>query len=320
MTDQLLTMEKRSGACGRHVPVMCAEMVEVLAPGSSGIYFDGTLGSGGYAEALLEASGPDGRVIGVDVDAAAVERCRERFARYGERAILIHAGYHQAGEVLAGLGVPAVDGAVLDFGLSSDQLQDAGRGFSFQKDGPLDMRFDSSRGEPASEYLERISSNELEEILATYGEERYCKKLARAIHGEARRGGVKTTRDLVRIVEQLLGRRRGKIHPATRVFQAIRIAVNREAEHVRIGLRVIPRYLAPGARFCVVSYHSLEDREVKTAFRERAGDRERWKVLTPKPLRPSAGEVSRNPRARSARMRVLEARGAALAAAGGSAS
>lgn len=307
MTVQALTIENKSAAPGRHVPVMCEEMIKALAPKAGGIYFDGTLGSGGYAEALLEASGPDGRVIGVDVDAGALERCRERFARHGVRAILIHAGYHQAGEVLAEFGIPAVDGAVLDLGLSSDQLQNAERGFSFQKDGPLDMRFDSSQGESAAEYLQRISSNELEEILATYGEERYCKKLARAIHEEARHGGVKTTRDLVRIVERLLGSRRGKIHPATRVFQALRIVVNRELERVRLGLEVIPRYLAPGARFCVVSYHSLEDREVKRAFRERAREGGRWKVLTAKPLRPSAEEVSRNPRARSARMRVLEA-------------
>jgi 16S rRNA (cytosine1402-N4)-methyltransferase len=290
-----------------HVPVMCAEMIEALVPQDDGIYFDGTVGAGGYTEALLQASGPSGRVIGVDMDETAIESCNRRFLEYGDRVRLFHAGYHEVGAVLTELGIRTIHGAVLDLGLSSDQLHDAARGFSFQTAGPLDMRFDTSSGESVSQYLERISTNELEEILATYGEERYCKKLARAISTEVQRGGLETTKDLVRIVERLLGTRRGKIHPATRVFQALRIAVNHEVENLRLGLERIPQCLGEGARFCVVSYHSLEDREVKVSFRTRARERGTWRVVTPKPWRPTAAEVLNNPRARSARMRVLEA-------------
>ncbi|MGC8908189.1 MAG: 16S rRNA (cytosine(1402)-N(4))-methyltransferase RsmH [Desulfomonilaceae bacterium] len=289
-----------------HIPVLCEEMIQALAPRSGGVYLDGTLGAGGYAEALLEASSPAGRVIGLDLDADAVERARQRLARYGECVVLVHAGFHEAAAALARLGVGAVDGAVLDLGLSSDQLDDPKRGFSFMRPGPLDMRFDASSGATALEMLRSFSARELEEILATYGEERYCKKLARAISRAAAGGDLETTADLARVVESALRGRRGRIHPATRVFQALRIAVNREIENLRSALWEIPGLLAPGGRFCVVSYHSLEDREVKAAFRALARSGQGWRLATPKPIRPSADEIARNPRARSARMRVIE--------------
>ena len=210
------------------------------------------------------------------------------------------------GAILARLGIPALNGAVLDLGLSSDQLDDPERGFSFRFTGPLDMRFDTTSGEGLTEYLQNTSAKKLEEILATYGEERYCKKLARGIMAASDRGELVTTDDLARIVTQLLGGRRGRIHPATRTFQALRIAVNRELERLDAALVDIPLMLAADGRFCVVSYHSLEDRAVKLSFQQRRTEPQRWRLVTRKPLRPSAEESRTNPRARSARMRVLE--------------
>jgi len=289
-----------------HIPVLCKEMIQALAPISGGVYLDGTVGAGGYAEAILEATHPAGRVIGLDVDKDAVEKSRQRLSLYGNQVILVHAGFHEARSVLESLGVHGINGAVLDLGLSSDQLDNPTRGFSFQRSGPLDMRFDASSGKTAFEYLQQFSAHELEEILATYGEERYCKKLARAIFDAATHGSLETTADLARVIEKALRGRRGKIHPATRVFQALRIVVNSEMERLRKALLEIPRLLAPGARFCVVSYHSLEDREVKTAFRNMGRISVQWRLVTRKPVRPMLREIATNPRARSARMRVIE--------------
>jgi 16S rRNA (cytosine1402-N4)-methyltransferase len=290
-----------------HIPALLSEIIEALAPHPGGVYLDGTLGAGGYAEAILNASEPDGKVIGLDLDLAAIEETARRLASYGERFVAVHGGYHEAAAILDRLGVSAVDGAVLDLGLSSDQLEDPARGFSFRFEGPLDMRFDTSAGEDVLQYLRRISVKQLEEILATYGEERYCKKLSRGILEARDRGELKTTLDLAEVVSRLQGNRRGKIHPATRVFQALRIAVNRELENLAAALQDIPQLLAAGGRFCIVSYHSLEDRAVKHAFKDRAREKERWLIVTPKPVRPTVLETRTNPRARSARMRVLQA-------------
>jgi 16S rRNA (cytosine1402-N4)-methyltransferase len=227
--------------------------------------------------------------------------------RFGERFKAIHGGFHDAKTILESVGVTSLDGAVLDLGLSSNQLEDPQRGFSFRFEGPLDMRFDTTSGEGVLEYLRNISATKLEEILATYGEERYCKKLARGIIIARDRGELMTTDDLAAAIVRIMGGRRGKIHPATRTFQALRIAVNREMENLERALQDIPALLAPGARFCIVSYHSLEDRAVKQSFREKRKDSLQWKVLHAKPVRPSRAEIAANPRARSARMRVLEA-------------
>lgn len=289
-----------------HVPVLLREVVEALRPAPRGVYLDGTLGAGGYAEAILEASNPDGIVVGIDLDTAAVQRAQLRLERFGQRFRGVHGGFHQARTILARLGIPALNGAVLDLGLSSDQLDDPERGFSFRFTSPLDMRFDTTSGEGLTEYLQNTSVKKLEEILATYGEERYCKKLARGIMAARDRGELVTTDDLARIVTQLLGGRRGRIHPATRTFQALRIAVNRELERLDAALVDIPLLLAADGRFCVVSYHSLEDRAVKLSFQQRRKEPQRWRLVTRKPLRPSAEESRINPRARSARMRVLE--------------
>jgi 16S rRNA (cytosine1402-N4)-methyltransferase len=292
-----------------HVPVLLQEMLEALEPKSGCLYLDGTLGDGGYAQAILEASAPDGRVIGLDLDPEAIEGARCRLAPFGERFQAVHAGFHDVQAVLESLGIPALNGAVLDLGLRSGQVDDPGRGFSFRFEGPLDMRFDTTAGERVLDLLRRISAKQLEEILATYGEERYCKKLSRGILAALDRGTLETTLDLAELIEKLLGGRRGKIHPATRTFQALRIAVNRECENLDKALENLPKFLAPGASLCVVSYHSLEDRAVKLAFREKKREAARWSVVTPRPIRPSVEETRTNPRARSARLRVLKALG-----------
>ncbi len=290
-----------------HVPVLLQEVLQNLRPHSAGIYLDGTLGTGGYSKGILDASCPDGKVVGLDLDPQAVRQTVLRLQAYGERFHAVHGGFQEAGRILMELGVAAIDGAVLDLGLSSEQLDDPKRGFSFRFDGPLDMRFDTTSEEGVLDLLETISVNKLEEILATYGEERYCKRLARGILEARRRGALSTTQDLANAVSRILAGRRGKIHPATRTFQALRIAVNRELENLSRALIDIPPLLKPGGRFCVVSYHSLEDGAVKRSFRDRKKDPQRWVIVTPKPMRPSIEEMKNNPRSRSARMRVLEA-------------
>lgn len=248
-------------------------------------------------------------MIGLDLDLGAIESARSRLEAFGARFTGVHAGFHEVANVLESRGIAALDGAVLDLGLRSGQVDDPARGFSFRFEGPLDMRFDTAGGERALDLLRRISAKQLEEILATYGEERYCKKLSRGILAAIDRGTVETTLDLAELVNKLLGGRRGKIHPATRTFQALRIAVNRECENLDKALEDIPKFLAPGASLCIVSYHSLEDRAVKLAFREKKRDKARWALVTPRPIRPSVEEIRSNPRARSARLRVLTALG-----------
>jgi 16S rRNA (cytosine1402-N4)-methyltransferase len=286
--------------------VLLGEVLAALRPRSGGIYLDGTLGAGGYAEAILRESSPDGVVIALDLDDRAVCKARERLSEFRERFRAVHGGFHDAANIVRSMDVTAIDGAVLDLGLSSDQLEDPERGFSFRWNSPMDMRFDTSSGQSLADYLQDLSAKKLEEILATYGEERYCKKLARGIVDARDRGRLATTSDLVEAVTGILGGRRGKIHPATRTFQALRIAVNDEMANLKAGLEDIPLLLKPGGRFCVVSYHSLEDRQVKLSFRERARDKHQWQLVTKRPVRPSEDERRSNPRSRSARMRTLE--------------
>jgi len=282
-------------------------MLDALKPRPGGTYLDGTLGGGGYAEAILMASEPDGVVVGLDLDAAAVVRAEERLARFSTRFVARHAGFQAAPEVLAALGIASVDGAVLDLGLSSDQVEDRERGFSFTLEGPLDMRFDVDSGLPLSEFLKAVNAKELERIISAYGEERYSRRIARGLVEARDRGGLGTTVELARLIARLVPKRPAKIHPATRTFQALRIAVNHELDNIERGLDEIPRLLNPGGRLCVVAYHSLEDRLVKRSFQEKKKDLANWVVVTRRPVGPSPEEVRRNPRARSAKMRVLEA-------------
>ena len=286
---------------------MLTEIIQFLRPRPSGVYLDGTLGAGGYTEQILRASAPDGMVIGLDLDSQAIARTRSRLAEYGARFRAAHAGFHEARKIMEDLDIDTVDGAVLDLGLSSEQLEDPKRGFSFRSAGPLDMRFDPAAGQPLVDYLSTVSTQELEKILSTYSDERYYRKLARGILQARDRGKLETTEDLAGVIVRIIGGRRGKIHPATRTFQALRIAVNRELDNLATALEEIPTLLKTGARFCIVSYHSLEDRAVKLSFRERKKQSDRWLVVTSRPIRAAAEEIKLNPRARSARMRVLEA-------------
>ncbi|MFZ5864717.1 MAG: 16S rRNA (cytosine(1402)-N(4))-methyltransferase RsmH [Thermodesulfobacteriota bacterium] len=293
-----------------HVPVLLNEMLQLLKPRAGGIYLDGTLGAGGYSEAILTVSNPDSRVVALDLDTSAVERARVRLAAFGERFRAIQRGFQDAREILRSLGIDRIDGAVLDLGLSSDQLEAAERGFSFLRSGPLDMRFDPEAPEGLADLLDRVTEEELARMITMYGEEKRSRRIARAVLSAQRGGELKSTEDLARVIAKSVGFGSGKIHPATRTFQALRIAVNRELENLERALEEIPTLLSPGGRFCVVSYHSLEDRRVKHSFRDRVSSgRSKWALITKKAIKSSKEEIRANPRARSARLRVLEAIG-----------
>jgi 16S rRNA (cytosine1402-N4)-methyltransferase len=279
---------------------MLDEVLQWLAPRPGAVIVDGTLGGGGHAAALAERVGAAGWVVALDRDPEAVDLARRNLA--GLPVELVHANFSDLPEVLAGLAVSAVDGVVLDLGVSSLQLADQQRGFSFSAEGPLDLRFDPTAGQPAWRLLERLSAEHLADLIYRYGEERYSRRIARAVVQARRSGPIRTAGRLAELVRRCVPHRPGgtRIDPATRTFQALRIAVNDELESLETALRRVPDCLRPPGRMAVISFHSLEDRRVKQAF---AGD-ERLEVLTRKPVRPTAREVARNPRARSARLRV----------------
>jgi 16S rRNA (cytosine1402-N4)-methyltransferase len=285
-----------------HVPVLLDQVIQWLAPRAGGVLVDGTLGGGGHARALAAAVGPQGRVIGLDRDPAAIEAAKAGLR--GLRIKAVHANFCDLPEVLKPLEIDAVDGVVLDLGLSSDQLADPNRGFSFSAEGPLDLRFDPLSGEPARRLIGRLSIEHLTQLLSYFGEERYSRRIAQAIVGRRRERPIETAADLAELIRQSVPKKPGgeRIDPATRTFQALRIAVNDELKSLEIALRRIPDCLRPGARMAVISYHSLEDRRVKEAFRND----QRLKVLTRKPIRPDEEETARNPRSRSAKLRVAE--------------
>lgn len=284
-----------------HAPVLVAEVVQGLQPRAEGMYVDGTVGGGGHAAALLAASGPSGRLLGLDWDEEAVAASRERLREFGERVRLVVASYAELERVLMSVGVTAVDGVLLDLGVSSRQFDEPARGFSFQQDGPLDMRMSRQLTTTAADIIRMASVAELAEIFLRYGEERRARFIARAIDRERQRQPITTTQQLAR----LCGEKRSRIHPATRVFQALRIAVNRELDNLRAGLAAATRVLRPGSRVAVISFQSLEDRIVKHFFRDQAADGV-LRVITRKPVEASSEEVARNPRARSAKLRVAE--------------
>jgi 16S rRNA (cytosine1402-N4)-methyltransferase len=287
----------------QHVPVLAEEIVAWLRPAPGQTMADGTLGGGGHTRLLAEAVGPSGRVVAVDRDPTAVEAAAERLRGLNVRAV--EANYSDLPEVLAALGIDAVEGIVLDLGYSSDQLADVERGFSFNSDGPLDLRFDTTRGEPAWKLIERLSPEHLADLIYKYGEDRFSRRIGRKIAEARREAPIRTAGDLARVVRKAVPRFRDeRIDPATRTFQALRIAVNDELKWVEVALRRLPDCLRPGGRLAVISFHSLEDRLVKEAFREDA----RFEVLTRRPVRPSEQEVESNPRASSAKLRVAERR------------
>jgi 16S rRNA (cytosine1402-N4)-methyltransferase len=283
-----------------HEPVLLGEVLELLAVKAGGLYVDGTLGLGGHSEALLLRSAPDGRLLAVDRDSETLARATERLRAFGERARLVHADYR---EIPALLGGEPADGILLDLGISSAQLDDPERGFSFQVDAPLDMRMDRSHGETAADVVNRLGEPDLADLIYRYGEEPGSRRIAKAIATARRKARIRTTAELAEIVRRAAPRPKPGLHPATRTFQAIRIRVNRELEGLGETLSALARCLAPGGRLAVIAFHSLEDREVKEAF--RGLEPEGFRRLTKKPLRPTDDEVRRNPRSRSARLRGL---------------
>ncbi len=285
-----------------HTPVLLEEVIRFLAPGDGGIYIDGTLGLGGHAERILLTCGPSGRVIGFEWDASALGIARKRLAPFGARFIPQHRSY---AEILAGLtemGIGKVDGLLLDLGVSSLQFDTGERGFSYQADGPLDMRMDVRTHPSAAEIVNDFSREDLADIFYYYGEERQARRIAAHIVAERAGNRITTTSHLARIVAAAVPRKfqPRKIHAATKVFQALRIAVNKELDNLSAILDAIPEILKPGARVCIIAFHSLEDRLVKWKFKE---DPE-LHVLTKKPVIPGPEEIRLNPRARSAKLRA----------------
>ena len=320
-----------------HQPVMLDRVAELLRPRSGGVYLDATLGLGGHSERLLEASAPDGRVVGLDRDPAALALARQRLAWAGDRLQAVAASFADLAAVAARLGVGAVDGILYDLGVSSLQLDEAGRGFSYRADAPLDMRMDPTGGTTAAEVLATYPRADLARILREYGEERFAGRIARFLDEARRRAPITTTGQLAELVKAAVpaAARRTGPHPARRAFQALRIEVNRELDALRASLPQAIDLLAPGGRLVVLSYHSLEDRIVKQALADAAGrpveaspfrgsrheppgppDRlpvegpgagpATVAVLTRRPERPSPAEVAANPRAESAKLRAAE--------------
>ncbi len=305
-----------------HLSVLPDEVIEFLAPQPGGVYLDGTLGGGGHSGLILEKCTPGGRLIGIDQDREALRAAGERLASFGQAVELVYGNFGDLAVHLDRLGVAEIDGFILDLGVSSHQLDMADRGFSFQQDAPLDMRMDTGRGETAADLVNTLPAAELERIIKEYGEERWARRVAAFIVDARREAPIETTFRLVDIVKGAIPKAKWeeRIHPATRTFQGIRIAVNRELEVLEHGLRSALDRLKPGGRGVVISFHSLEDRIVKTIFREYAtgcicprnlpvcvcGNKPRVKILTGKPVQATDRELETNPRSRSAKLRAAE--------------
>ena len=306
----------------RHTSVMTAEVLSLLAPQPKGVYVDGTVGGGGHARLILEASAPDGRLIGFDRDSDALAAAHEHLTQFDRRVTLRKLNFADIAAGLTELGVPAIDGLLLDLGVSSFQLDTPERGFSFLHNAPLDMRMDRSAAVTAAELVKRLSEDELAEIIREFGEERWARRIAARIVTARSVAPLETTSQLVDVVKGAIPRKawEERIHPATRTFQALRIAVNEELASIERCLSDVLPFLKTGARIVVISFHSLEDRIVKRFFREQAsrcdcpkelpvcacGKEPRLKILTGRPLTAQPEEVATNPRARSARVRGAE--------------
>lgn len=278
-----------------HTTVLLKEVVAQLQPRSGGLYVDATTGGGGHAGEILRVSAPDGRLIGLDCDDEALAASREKLSEWGARVTLVRANFAELEQALMNVGVTAVDGIVFDLGVSSRQFDEPTRGFSFQREGPLDMRMDRSAGTTAREVINTASEKELADIFFLYGEERRSRSIAKRLVAAR---PIETTTQLANLV----GPRHSKIHPATRVFQALRIYVNDELGNLKRGLEAATRVLTTGGRVAVISFQSLEDRIVKHYFRETPA----LHIITRKPVTPTEEEIERNPRARSAKLRVAE--------------
>jgi len=299
-----------------HQPVLYHEIIHALQPQNAGHYVDGTVGAGGHARGILEACTPDGRLLGLDLDPQALALARENLAPYGQRVRLMRVSYDSLAETLREIGWPQVDGILLDLGLSSMQLDTAERGFSFQHDAPLDMRFDPASPSTAADLVNTLPGDELADLIFRYGEERASRRIAQAIVSAR---PLRTTRQLATVIESVLPRR-GRIHPATRTFQALRIAVNHELERVENVLPQAVAALRSGGRLAIISFHSLEDRIVKEYLRAESKDlvnppyeriyeiekKATLKEINHKVIIPGEAEIEANPRARSAKLRIAE--------------
>lgn len=287
-----------------HEPVMLAEVLEHLRPHGGGIVVDGTLGAGGHAEAILERTTPDGRLFGFDRDPTYLEETKRRLARFGARVTVVCENYADAPAWLRDHGVTSIDAFLIDAGCSSMQLDDPERGISFSKDGPLDMRMDPRLPETAADLVAKLGVGDLERIFREFGEEAQARRIARKIVDVRKRAPIVRTRELAELVRATVGSG-GRIHPATRVFQALRIAVNCELEALEKGVRGAIDCLAPGGRLVVLTFQSLEERVVKQVLRdaERQG---RVRLIADAPVLPTDAEIARNPRARSAKLRSAE--------------
>jgi 16S rRNA (cytosine1402-N4)-methyltransferase len=292
-------------AAPTHEPVMVAETVTLLAPSRGGLFVDCTVGLGGHARALLEAGAS--RILGLDRDPDALQLAADALAGFGDRVELVHADYRDLARLLDERGLPGIDGALADLGVSSMQLDSEGRGFSFRRDDPLDMRMDRSQGPTVADLIATVDEESLANVIFQYGEERYSRRIARAIVAARRLDPIRTTIALAQVVRRAIPRRGyQRIDPATRTFQALRIWVNRELEVLEGFLQEGARRLLAGARLAVISFHSLEDRIVKHAFRALERGEAALRVVTKRPIDPSEDEVTRNPRARSAKLRAIE--------------
>ena len=307
-----------------HLPVLVEEVITMLAPAPGSLQIDATVGGGGHTERILEATDPDGRLLGIDADGAAIARVDGRLRpRFGDRLVLRQANFREIRGVAPGAGFGSVDGMLFDLGLSSYQLADSERGFGFRTGGPLDMRWDTTRGVPAAELLATLDRTELSALFKRYGEEPKANRIANAIVAARATAPVTTAEELAALIERVAPanpRLRRRIHPATRVFQALRIAVNAELDALEDALAAAIDLLRPGGRLVVLSYHSLEDRIVKRFFADErrgcvcppelpvcvCGRNPRLRLVTRPSLTPTADEVAANPRARSARLRAAE--------------
>ena len=293
----------------RHIPVMSEEVLLLLVREGNRTYLDCTVGYSGHAEKILESSGSNSRLIGFDRDEAAIAASREKLARFGGRVLLFHGHFVDLKQHLTLSGISQVDGILFDLGVSSPQLEEPARGFSFQGDGPLDMRMDQSMSGTAAELVNRWPEAQLADTIFQFGEERFSRRIARAIVCARQRHPLATTKELVSVIEGAVpaNYRHGRLHCATRTFQALRIAVNQELDCLEPALRDAVDVLSPGGRLCVISFHSLEDRIVKHTLRTLSStDDPTLVVLTKKPQVPSREESGRNPRSRSAKLRAAQ--------------
>jgi 16S rRNA (cytosine1402-N4)-methyltransferase len=301
MTETAIDPSDLDHRAFQHRTVLLEETLRALDPRSGRTYADATLGGGGHAEGILERSGPDGRLVGIDRDPAALDAARARLARFGDRVTFLHASFGELEHALGQAGVTRVHGVVADLGVSSPQLDWAERGFSLRARGPLDMRMDPTRGETALELIARLDERELADVLYQLGEERRSRPIARSIRRALEQGELETTEDLRRAVVRVLGPRPvGGIDPATRTFQALRIAVNDELGQLDALLDSLPNVLANDGVAAIISFHSLEDRRVKHTLR----DSDALEPLTKKPVLAGDEELAANPRARSAKLRA----------------